>query len=59
MRRPLIAGNWKMNTTVEEAVSLAAAIVGELKDGSAVDVVVCPPFISLHSVSEVVKGHTG
>jgi triosephosphate isomerase len=56
MRRPLIAGNWKMNTTVGEAVSLATAIVGELKTGVAADVVVCPPFISLHSVSEIVGG---
>ena len=56
MRRPLISGNWKMNTTVEEAVVLAAAIVGGLQAGYAVDTVLCPPSISLHSVSEVVKG---
>ncbi len=56
MRKPLIAGNWKMNTTVEEAASLAAAIVGELKEEAAVDVVLCPPFISLYRVSEIVKG---
>jgi len=56
MRRPLIAGNWKMNTTVGEAVSLATAIAGELKAAVAVDVAICPPFISLHSVSEVLRG---
>jgi len=56
MRRPLIAGNWKMNTTVGEAVSLAEAIVSELKAEAAVDVVLCPPFISLYSVGEVIRG---
>jgi len=56
MRRPLIAGNWKMNTTVGEAVSLAEAIVSELKAEAAVDIVLCPPFISLYSVGEVIRG---
>jgi len=56
MRRPLIAGNWKMNTTVAEAVSLASAIAGGLEAGCAADVVLCPPFISLYSVSEAIKG---
>ena len=56
MRRPLIAGNWKMNTTVEEAVSLVSAIVGDLKAGVAVDTVLCPPFISLYRVSEILRG---
>ena len=56
MRLPLIAGNWKMNTTVGEAVGL----VGEMRQGldevSGVEKVVCPPFISLAAVKEVVKG---
>ena len=56
MRLPLIAGNWKMNTTVGEAVGL----VGEMRQGldevTGVEKVVCPPFISLAAVKEVVKG---
>ncbi|MCX5994293.1 MAG: triose-phosphate isomerase [Chloroflexi bacterium] len=56
MRRPLIAGNWKMNTTVEEAASLATAIAGGLQAGYAVDTVLCPPFISLYRVSETIRG---
>jgi len=56
MRKPLIAGNWKMNTTVDEAASLAAAIAGELKSGTGVDVVLCPPFISLCRVGEQIAG---
>ena len=45
-----------MNTTVEEAESLAIAIVGELMAEIEVDVVLCPPFISLCRVSEVIGG---
>ena len=56
MRLPLIAGNWKMNTTVGEAVGL----VGEMRQGldevTGVEKVVCPPFISLAAVKEVIKG---
>jgi triosephosphate isomerase len=56
MRRPLIAGNWKMNTTVDEAVSLVSAIIDSLKAEGAVDTVLCPPFISLYRISEIVRG---
>jgi len=56
MRKPLIAGNWKMNTTVEEAASLATAVIGDLTSEVAVDVVLCPPFISLYRVGEVISG---
>ena len=56
MRRPLIAGNWKMNTTVAEAVGLASAIAGGVEAGCAADVVMCPPFVSLYSVGEIIRG---
>ncbi len=56
MRRPFIAGNWKMNTTVEEAVSLVAAMTGELKAETAVDIVLCPPFVSLYKIREMIAG---
>ena len=55
MRRPLIAGNWKLYKTVPEAVALAA----ELRAGitrSDVDVVLGPPFTALHAVAAAVKG---
>ncbi len=52
----MIAGNWKMNTTVSEAVEL----VGEIRKGISgtydVEVVVCPPFVSLVPVKEALKG---
>lgn len=56
VRKPIIAGNWKMNKTVGEARKLAL----DIKNGTVnltgdVDVVVCPPFGSLHAVSEIVR----
>jgi triosephosphate isomerase len=53
MRTPLIAGNWKMNTTISEAVSLISAMRKELDDIDSVEKLVCPPFISLKAVSEL------
>jgi len=56
MRIPLIAGNWKMNTTLAEA----SALVGEMQEGldsiEGVDKVLCPPFISLAMVGELLRG---
>ena len=56
MRRPIIAGNWKMNTTVTEAVALVQAVRDSIGDIRDVDVVLCPPFISLTHVWNVVSG---
>ena len=55
-RTPMIAGNWKMNTTVDEAVKLAKAMLPELDGIEGVDKLVCPPFVSLKSVGDVIKG---
>ena len=55
MRKPLIAGNWKMNTTVEEAINLVKAILDGLDGHKAVETVLCPPFISLYKVKELLK----
>jgi len=55
MRKPLIAGNWKMNTNVDEAISLVRAMVSELDEIAGVEKVLCPPFISLATVKELVK----
>ena len=55
MRKKIIAGNWKMNKTVAEAVTLATAIKRDLADCSAVDVVLCPPFTAIKAVSDVVS----
>ena len=55
MRRPFIAGNWKMNTTVTEAITLIREMKDNLKSFSSVDRVLCPPFVSLYAASELVK----
>jgi triosephosphate isomerase len=55
-RRKLVAGNWKMNTSLAEAKALAAAVAAGVGTTPAVDVAVCPPFPWLLSVGEVLKG---
>ena len=56
MRVPMIAGNWKMNTTVSEAIELVKAMRAGLDEITNVDKVICPPFISLAAVRELIKG---
>lgn len=56
MRIPLIAGNWKMNTTVDEATSLVKQMLDDLEKIGDVEKVVCPPFISLVPVRNLLKG---
>lgn len=51
MRKPFIAGNWKMNTNSASAVALASGLAKELDAIDAVDVAVCPPFVYLQSVA--------
>jgi len=51
-RKLIIAGNWKMNKTVAEASSLVNDIKLELGKVKEVDIVVCPPFTALESVSK-------
>jgi len=56
MRIPMIAGNWKMNTTSAEAVALVKEMRPELDQIDNVDKVICPPFVSLAAVKELLKG---
>jgi len=55
MRRPLIAGNWKMNTKLDEARNLVRAMLAELDSIDGVEKVLCPPFISLAILKELTK----
>lgn len=55
MRKPIIAGNWKMHKTPQEALELVKALKPLVKDATC-EVVVCPTFTSLYSVVEEVKG---
>lgn len=56
MRTPMIAGNWKMNTTIDDAVKLVKKMLPDLDKVRGVEKVVCPPFVSLAAVKAVIKG---
>ncbi|MDQ1265941.1 MAG: triosephosphate isomerase [Bacteroidota bacterium] len=58
MKKMLIAGNWKMNTTSKESKALIEMILERLSDLGRLksQVLVCPPFTSLMSVSDVLRG---
>ena len=51
MRKPMMAGNWKMNKTIDEAAALAEQIRTQVAAIESVDRVLCPPYISLPAVS--------
>ena len=53
-RKLIIAGNWKMNKTVAEALDLVADLKRELGNVKEVDIVVCPPFTALGEVSRAI-----
>jgi triosephosphate isomerase len=53
-RKLIIAGNWKMNKTVAEALALVSDLKIDLANVKEVDIVVCPPFTALESVSKAV-----
>ena len=55
MRKKIVAGNWKMNTTVQEGFELAKAVVAKASEVNGVELVVAPPFTHLMSVSEALK----
>ncbi|WP_439623930.1 triose-phosphate isomerase [Gemmata sp.] len=55
-RKKLVAGNWKMNTTLAEAKALAEAVAKGVGTAPAADVVVCPPYPWLVTVAEALKG---
>jgi triosephosphate isomerase len=57
MRTPIIAGNWKMNTVIEDAKALVQDLKALVSDVTNVEIVVCPPFISLAAVAEIIKGN--
>ncbi len=54
MRKPIIAGNWKMNKTVEEAIALSNGIKRGVFKIENIEIVLCPPFTSLGDVKDVI-----
>ncbi len=55
-RREIVAGNWKMHKTQDEAAELARSVVSGLGAGSAREVVLCPPYTALAAVGSALGG---
>lgn len=55
MRRPIIAGNWKMNMTPSEAEALIKALI-PLVSGAEAEVAICPPYVCLPMAASLVRG---
>ena len=56
MRTPLMAGNWKMNTDIDQAASLVREMLPGLDNIDGVEKVLCPPFVSLGAVKAILAG---
>jgi triosephosphate isomerase len=55
-RKPIVAGNWKMNTTIPEGLALVDELLPRLQIYSSVERIVCPPFVSLSSIADRLRG---
>lgn len=56
MRKPIIAGNWKMNNTIAAGTQLIKDLAPLVKENNKVDIVVCPTYTALAAVAEAAKG---
>ena len=56
MRQPLVAGNWKMNGTLESVTTLVEGIKAGLDSVTKAEVAVCPPFVFLDRVNQLIAG---
>jgi triosephosphate isomerase len=56
MRKPILAGNWKMNKTPAEAVEFVRQLAALVAAYPEVETVVCPPFVALAGVAEALRG---
>ena len=55
MRKPIIAGNWKMYKTLEQAQELVNLLQRELYDTKDTDIVICPPFTLLGFIADMLE----
>jgi len=55
MRTPVVAANWKMNTTIDEAKKLVLDMKKDLMKLKNIEVVLCPPFVSLETVRNLIQ----
>ena len=55
MRKPILAGNWKMNLTIAESIDFVRSIRRGLNDVRGVDRVLCPPFTALATLKDLLS----
>ncbi len=56
MRKPIIAGNWKLNKTIAEATDLALQLAQELKDTDNREIIIAPIFTALSATNKAIDG---
>lgn len=56
MRKPIIAGNWKMNKTTKKAEIFVEELKKQVGNYTGVEIVVCPPFTALSKVAQAIEG---
>jgi triosephosphate isomerase len=56
MRKKIIAGNWKMNKTVGEALSLIKELIPLIGPDQTADIIICPPFTALYAAGQALQG---
>ena len=56
MRKPMIAGNWKLHKTIAEAKQLSKSLVESLADVEGIDIVIAPVYTALSAVAETISG---
>jgi triosephosphate isomerase len=56
MRKPFIAGNWKLNNTIAEAAALGTALKEAVADIDSVDIMIAPPVTALSTLSDILQG---
>ena len=56
MRRVIIAGNWKMNKTISQAIELVNNLKRDLSEVEDVDIIVVPPYTALSEISDMIVG---
>ncbi|MDD5644213.1 MAG: triose-phosphate isomerase [bacterium] len=56
MRKPIIAGNWKLYKTISEAVEFVSELKGKVSGVTDIDIVVCPPFTAVSKAADALRG---
>ncbi|MBK7453238.1 MAG: triose-phosphate isomerase [Anaerolineales bacterium] len=56
MRKPFVAGNWKMNKTIAETRDLVSQLSEKISAINGVEKIICPPFVSLQTASALIGG---